>query len=148
MSGSVTTSEGPAAIWLLFVRVMMTVFLLHFHSPIGQLMALWQASQIISPGAFPDPVLIQNAAVPMLLVAGAFLVTIGFKTRFMAIALLLILVGVSALELMSIDSLAGAREWFPRLSVIFCLLAAARFGAGRWSVDGLIAARLTARAAQ
>ena len=43
---------------------------------------------------------------------------------------------------------AGALNWPARLSVIFFLLLLVFFGAGRWSVDGLIAARLAVRAAQ
>lgn len=148
MSGSATINEGRTAAAYLFIRVMLVGLLLYLYSPIGQLLSFWQASQIISPGAFPDLVLLQNSAVPMVYVIAAVLLTIGFMTKFTAGTLLGILVAVGVLEWMAIDSLARALDWLPRLTIIFGLAIPAMFGAGRWSVDGLIAARLSARAAQ
>ncbi len=81
--------------------------------------------------------LFQNAAVPIALLIGAILVTIGFKTRFTAITLIVVLVGRRRTRLVSIDSLAGALDWMPRLTVIFGLVIPSMTGAGRLSIDGL-----------
>ena len=147
MSGNVTINEGRTAILLLFIRVMLAGSILFLHSPIGQLMSLWQASQIISPGAFPDSVLLQNAAVPMVFFIGAVMLTIGFKTKFTAVALLL-LAFASVLNLLFIGSPGNALDWLPRIAFIFGLLVPAKFGAGRWSIDGLMEPRLAPRAVQ
>jgi len=148
MSGNVTINEGRTAILLLFIRVMLAGSILFLHSPIGQLMSLWQASQIISPGAFPDSVLLQNAAVPMVFFIGAVMLTIGFKTRFTAVALLLLLAFASVLNLLLIGSPGSALDWLPRIAFILGLLVPAKFGAGRWSIDGLMEPRLAPRAVQ
>lgn len=128
----------------LFLRISMAGFLIvHCY---GQLMAFWQAAQIIGLGAFP--VLLQ-AAIPMMFFTGAIMLAIGFKTRFAAIAMVVLLAGTSLIALAMSGSLGfGALNAPLRLTVIFLLLQLAILGAGRLSVDGLIAARLAFRAAQ
>ena len=131
--------------WLLFIRIIMAGFLL-LHC-VGQLMAFWQAAQIVGAGAFP--VLLTNAAIPLMFFIGAVMLTVGFLTRFAAIAMIVLLAGTSLIALVMSGSLGiGALNGPERLTVIFALALLVMFGAGRWSVDGLIAARLAVRAAQ
>jgi uncharacterized membrane protein YphA (DoxX/SURF4 family) len=132
--------------WLLFIRIFIASFL--FLHSIGQLMSFWQASQIISSGAFPDLVLLQNAALPIVFFIGAVMLMIGFKTKITAIVLLPLLAGTSVLAWVLVGAPDSPLTWGLRLWIIVVLLDPAIFGAGRWSVDGLIAARLAARDAQ
>lgn len=145
MSGSAKVNERRTSGVLLFLRVALAGFLvLHCY---GQLMAFWQAAQIIGPGAFP--VLLTNAAVPLMFLMGAIMLAIGFKTRFAAVAMVVLLVGTSLFALVLSGSLGwGALNVGERLTVIFGLPQLVIFGAGRWSVDGLIAARRAVRVAQ
>lgn len=145
MSGNAKINERRTSGVLLFLRIALAGFLvLHCY---GQLMAFWQAAQIIGPGAFP--VLLTNAAVPLMFLMGATMLAIGFKTRFAAVAMVVLLVGTSLFALVLSGSLGwGALNVWERLTVIFGLPQLVIFGAGRWSVDGLIAARRAVRVAQ
>jgi len=145
MSGNAKFNETRTSGLLLFLRISMAGFLvLHCY---GQLMAFWQASQIIGPGAFP--VLLPNAALPLMFLIGALMLAIGLKTRFAAIAMMVLLAGTSLVALVLSGSLgAGALNGLERLTVMLVLVQPVIFGAGRWSVDGLTAARLASRAAQ
>ena len=122
MSGNATTNERLMNGLLLFIRLGMAGFL-YVHC-IGQLMAFWQAAQIIGLGAFP--VLLTNAAIPLMFFIGAVMLALALSGS----------LGVGALNAPL------------RLTVILLLLQPVIFGGGRWSVDGLITARLAARAAQ
>ena len=145
MSGNATPRVSFTSGFLLFTRISMAWFLL-WHC-IDQLMAFWQATQIVGLGA--SAVLLTNAAVPLMFFMGAIMLAIGFQTRFAAITMVVLMAGTSLLALAMSGSLgAGALNWPARLTVIFFLPQLVIFGAGRWSVDGLIAARLAARAAQ
>lgn len=145
MSGSAKINERRTSGVLLFLRIALAGFLvLHCY---GQLMAFWQAAQIIGPGAFP--VLLTNAAVPLMFFIGAVMLVIGFKTRFAAVAMVVLLAGTSLFALMLSGSLGGGTlNVWERLTVIFGLPQLVIFGSGRWSVDRLIAARLAAPVAQ
>lgn len=144
MSGNAKFSEPWTSRLLLFLRISLAGFLvLHCFS---QLMAFWQASQIIGPGAFP--VLVTNAAVPLVFFIGAIMLTVGLRTRFAALAMMVVLAGTSLVALVSSGSLGGGALNGPeRLTVILALFQPVIFGAGKISIDGLIAARLAARAA-
>lgn len=145
MSGNATPRVSFTSGFLLFSRITMAGFL--FVYCIGQLITFWQAAQIIGPGAFP--VLLINAAVPLMFFIGAVLLAIGFKTRFAAIAMVVLLAGTSLFALAMSGSLGnGALNVWGRLAIIFLLGQPIVFGAGRWSIDGLLAARVAARAAQ
>ena len=145
MSGNATTIERLKNGLQLFIRLGMAGFL-YVHC-IGLLMAIWQSAQIIGPGAFP--VLLQNAAIPMMFFVGAIMLAIGFMTRFAAIAMSVLLAGTTLIALASSGSLGiGALNGPLRLTVILLLLQLVILGPGRWSVDGLITARFAARAAQ
>jgi uncharacterized membrane protein YphA (DoxX/SURF4 family) len=146
MSGTAKINEGRTAAAYLFIRIMLAGFLL-MHST-GQLMAFWQASRIINPGAFLEPVLLQNAALPLAFFIGAVMLIVGFKARFAAITLLVLLAGTSAIALVVFGSLGGVLNWAERLTVILGLVIPAMDGAGRLSIDGLMASRIAARAAQ
>lgn len=145
MSGNARINERLTNGLLLFLRIAGAGFL--FLHCTGQLMSFWQAAQIIGPGAFP--VLLTNAAVPLMFFMGAVMLAVGFKTRFTAIAMVVLLAGTSLLALALSGSLGiGTLNVWERLTVIFLLPQFVIFGAGRWSVDGLMEARLEPRAAQ
>lgn len=113
---------------------------------IGQLMAFWQAAQIIGPEAFP--VLLTNAAVPLMFFVAAVTLAIGFKTRFAAITMAVLLAGTSLFAIALSGSIGdGALNGSLRVMVILLSLQLAISGGGRWSVDGLLAARLAVRTA-
>jgi uncharacterized membrane protein YphA (DoxX/SURF4 family) len=79
---------------------------------------------------------------------GAIMVAIGCMTRFAAIAMTVLLASTSLIALAMSGSLGGGPLNAPlRLTAIFLLLQLAILGAGRVSVDGLIAARLAVRPA-
>jgi uncharacterized membrane protein YphA (DoxX/SURF4 family) len=145
MSGNAKFYEPWTSGLLLFIRISLAGFLI-LHC-FGQLMSFWQAARIIGPGAFP--VLLTNAAVPLMFFMGAVMLAIGFKTRFAAIAMIVLLAGTSLIALATSGSLGfGALNAPVRLTVILLLAQLVMLGAGRFSVDGLIAARLAVRAAQ
>jgi uncharacterized membrane protein YphA (DoxX/SURF4 family) len=145
MSGNAKFYEPWTSGLLLFIRISLAGFLV-LHC-IGQLMSFWQAAQIIGPGAFP--VLLTNAAVPLMFFIGAVVLAIGFKTRFAAIAMMVLLAGTTLIALALSGSLGfGRLNVLERLTVIFLLPQLVIFGAGRLSIDGLLEARLASRAAQ
>jgi uncharacterized membrane protein YphA (DoxX/SURF4 family) len=145
MSGSVKFYEPWTSGLLLFLRIALAGFLV-VHC-FGLLMALWQSAQIIGPSAFP--VLLTNAALPLMFFIGAIMLAIGFMTRFTAIAMLVLLTGTTLIALVLSGSLGiGRLNLLERLTVVFLLPQLVIFGAGRFSVDGLIAARLAVRSAQ
>ena len=144
MSGNATTERVVNGLQL-FIRLGMAGFL-YVHC-IGLLMAIWQSVQIIGLGE--SAVLLPTAAIPMMFFIGAVMLAIGFKTRFTAIAMIVLLAGTTLFALASSGSLGiGALTGPLRLTVILLLLQLVILGPGRWSVDGLIAARVAARAAQ
>lgn len=145
MSGNAKFKEPLTSHLLLFVRMIMAGFLV-LHS-YGQLMAFWQAAQIIGADAFPA--LLINAALPLTFFVGAVTLAIGLGTRLAAIAMIVLLAGTSLSALVMSGSFGGgALNAWERLTVIFALVQLVMFGAGRWSVDAVIAARLAARTAQ
>jgi uncharacterized membrane protein YphA (DoxX/SURF4 family) len=113
----------------------------------GLLMAFWQAALIIGLGAFP--VLLPNAAIPLMFLMGAIMLAIGFKTRFAAITMIVLLAGTTLIALATSGSLGmGALNAPLRLTVILLLLQLVILGAGKVSLDAVLAARFAARAAQ
>ncbi|MBX9773484.1 MAG: DoxX family protein [Xanthobacteraceae bacterium] len=145
MSGSVKFYEPWTSGLLLFLRISLAGFLI-LHC-FGQLMAFWQAAQIIGPGAFP--VLLTNAAVPLMFFMGAIMLAIGFKTRFAAIAMLVLLTSTTLFALVLSGSLGfGRLNLMERLTVILVLLQPVLLGPGKMSIDAVMAARFAARAAQ
>jgi uncharacterized membrane protein YphA (DoxX/SURF4 family) len=145
MSGSVKFYEPWTSSLQLLNRIGLAGFLV-VHC-FGLLMAFWQAAQIIGPGAFP--VLLTNAAVPLMFFIGAIMLAIGFKTRFAAIAMIVLLAGTTLIALAMSGSLGiGALNAPLRLTVILLLLQLVILGAGKLSIDAVMAARFAARAAQ
>lgn len=137
MSGNAKSNVGYAAdIVISIVRAMLAAFLL-VHA-VGQLRAFWQASQIINPGAFPDPVMLANIVVPTVIFIGAIMLTLGFKTRFTALTLMLLLACASVIDLLLVGAAGSALDWLSRLTVTLGLLVPFVTGGGRLSVDGLM----------
>lgn len=146
MSGNATINERRTAIMVVVLRAMLAGLLL-LHA-VSQLMEFWRASQIVSPGAFPDPVVLANAAMPMVLVIGAIMLAIGLMTRFTALALMLLLAAASVIDLLLFGAAGSALDWLPRFGVMIGLLVPFVTGGGRLSIDGLMEARFEPRAAQ
>lgn len=144
MSGSAGISERRTAIFLVAFRALLAGLLLVHATP--QLVAFWQTSQIISPGG--SAVMLANAAVPMAIFVGAVMIAIGFKTRSMAIAMIVLLATATVLDLVLVDSPSSTLDWMARLSVMLALVSLFLLGAGRLSIDGLMASRIAAHAAQ
>jgi putative oxidoreductase len=111
---------------------------------IGQLTAFWRASQIVSPGAVPNPAMLVNAAVPVVIVVGAIMLAVGLKTRFAALALMLLLAVASVMDLLLFGAVGSALDWLPRFSIMGGLAVVFVTGAGMLSVDGFMESRFAA----
>jgi putative oxidoreductase len=146
MSGNAKINERRTAILMLGMRTVLAGLLL-VHA-IAQLTAFWRAAQIVSPGAFANPVLLFSAAVPIVIFIGAGMLMIGFKTRFTALALMLLLAVASVMDLLLFGAVGSALDWLPRFSVMGGLLVVFVTGAGRLSIDGWTESRLAPRTAQ
>ena len=146
MSGNATINERRTAIVMVVLRTMLAGLLLLY--AVSQLAAFRQASPIVSPGAFPDSAMLANAAMPMLFVIGAIMLMIGLKTRFTALALMLLLAVASVLDLLLFGAAGSALTWLPRFGVMIGLLVPFVTGGGRLSIDGLMESRLASHAAQ
>jgi putative oxidoreductase len=141
-------SEGqskakPADIASALLRAGLALLLM-VHS-FSQLMAFWQAARMVNPGGFPNAAILAGAAVPALILVGAVLLVLGFKTRAVAIALILLVAFVSAADLMLFGVPSSALGWFARLSVMIGLLIPAVIGGGGLSIDGRLRAARAAR---
>jgi uncharacterized membrane protein YphA (DoxX/SURF4 family) len=143
MSGNATRALGRADVANAFVRIVLAALLMAHAG--AQLIAFWQASQIINPRGFPDAVMILNAAVPNLMLLAAIALAMGFKTRATALALMLLIAGASVLGLLLFGAAGGVVDWLPRLGIMIGLLVPFVTGGGRLSIDGLIEAQLAPR---
>ena len=146
MSGSAGINDRRTAIFLVAFRALLAGLLLVHATP--QLVAFWQASQIISPGGSPDAVMLANVAVPMAIFMGAVMIAVGFKTRLMAVAMIVMLATATVFDLVLFGSPSSTLDWMARLSVMLALVSLFLLGAGRLSIDGLLASRIAAHAAQ
>ena len=143
MSGSAGINERRTAIFLVGFRALLAGLLLVHAIP--QLVSFWQASLITGPGI---AVMLANAAVPMAISIGAVMIAIGLKTRFMAVAMIVMLATATVLDLVLFGSPSSTLDWMARLSVMLALVSLFLLGAGRLSIDGLRASRIAAHAAQ
>ena len=121
------------------LRVMLAAVLLV--QAVGQWTALWRASQINSPGGFPEVAIFVNAAVTMTIVAGAIMLTVGLVIRFSALALMLLLAVASVIDLVLFGAAGSAFDWLPRFTVMFGLLVPFVTGGGGLSIDALMESR-------
>jgi uncharacterized membrane protein YphA (DoxX/SURF4 family) len=146
MSGNARCALGGADIGNAFVRIVLAALLVAHAG--AQLVAFWQASQIINPKGFPDAVMILNAAVPNVMLLAAIALALGFKTRAMALALMLLIASASVVGLLLFGAAGGALDWLPRLGIMIGLLVPFVTGGGRLSIDGLMEARFTPHMAE
>ena len=122
------------------LRIMLAAVLL-VHA-VSQCTALWRASQINGPGAFPEVAMLVYAAVPMLIVTGAIMLTAGLMIRFTALALMLLLAVASVIDLVFFGAAGSALDWLPRFTVMFGLLVPFVTGGGGLSIDAVMESRL------
>ena len=145
MSGSVKFYEPWTSGLQLLNRIGLAGFLV-VHC-FGLLMAFWQAAQIIGPSAFP--VLLTNAAIPLMFFIGAIMLAIGLDDPLHR----------------HCDGGANGRDHPDRARDVrlarhrraqrsvapdgdLLLLQLVILGAGKLSLDAVLAARFAARAAQ
>jgi uncharacterized membrane protein YphA (DoxX/SURF4 family) len=140
MSGQARWGVSRFDITNVFLRVMLAAVLL-VHA-VGQWTAFWRASQINGPGAFPEGAMFVNAAVTMVIVTGAIMLTVGLVIRFTALALMLLLAVASVLDLVLFGAAGNALDWLPRFTLMFGLLVPFVTGAGGLSIDAMMEARL------
>ena len=140
MSGQARWDVRRSDITNAFLRVMLAAVLL-VHA-VSQWTALWRASQINGPGAFPEVAMFVNAAVTMVIVTGAIMLTVGLVIRFTALALMLLLAVASVIDLVLFGAAGSALDWLPRFTVMFGLLVPFVTGGGGLSIDALMESRL------
>jgi len=141
MSGQAKWDVSRSDITNVILRVMLAAVLL-VHA-VSQCTALWRASQINGPGAFPEVVMLIYAAVPMLIVTGAIMLTVGLVIRFTALALMLLLAVASMINLVLFGAAGSALDWLPRFTVMFGLVVPFVTGGGGLSIDALMESRPT-----
>jgi uncharacterized membrane protein YphA (DoxX/SURF4 family) len=136
MSGNARRGMVRADIVNAIVRIMLAA-LLTAHAG-SRLVTFWQASQTVNPKGFPDALMMLNAAVPNLLVLAAIALAIGFMTRAVAFALMLLIASASVIDLLLFGATGGVLDWLPRLGVMIGLVVPFVTGGGQLSVDGLM----------
>jgi uncharacterized membrane protein YphA (DoxX/SURF4 family) len=145
MSGQARWDVNRSDITNVFLRVMLAAVLL-VHA-VSQWTALWRASQVNAPGAFPEAALFVNAAVTMVIVTGAIMLTVGLVIRFTALALMLLMAVASVIDLVLFGAAGSALDWLPRFTVMFGLLVPFVTGGGGLSIDAVMESRLAPCAA-
>jgi uncharacterized membrane protein YphA (DoxX/SURF4 family) len=88
-----------------------------------------------------------NAAVTMVIVTGAIMLTVGLMIRFTALALMLLLPVASMIDLVLFGAAGSALDWLPRFTVMFGLLVPFVTGGGGLSIDAMMESRLAPCAA-
>jgi len=145
MSGQARWDVSRSDITNVILRVVLAAVLL-VHA-VSQCTALWRASQINGPGAFPEAAMLVYAAVPLVILTGAVMLTVGLMIRFTALALMLLLAVTSVIDLVLFGAAGSALDWLPRFTVMFGLLVPFVTGGGGLSIDALMEARLAPCAA-
>jgi uncharacterized membrane protein YphA (DoxX/SURF4 family) len=145
MSGQSRRDASRSDITNVFLRVTLAAVLL-VHAA-NQWTALWRASQINGPGAFPEVAMLVNAAVTMVIVTGAIMLTVGLVIRFTALALMLLMAVASVIDLVLFGAAGSALDWLPRFTVMFGLLVPFVTGGGGLSIDAVMESRLAPCAA-
>ena len=145
MSGQARWDVNRSDITNVFLRVMLAAVLL-VHAA-GQWTALWRASQVNTPGAFPEAALFVHAAVTTVIVTGAIMLTVGLVIRFTALALMLLMAVASVIDLVLFGAAGSALDWLPRFTVMFGLLVPFVTGGGGLSIDAVMESRLAPCAA-
>lgn len=140
MSGQARWDVNRFDITNAFLRVMLAAVLL-VHA-VSQCAALWRASQIGGPGAFPEVAMFVNAAVTVVIVTGAIMLAVGLMIRFVALALMLLLAVASVIDLVLFGAAGSALDWLPRFTVMFGLLVPFVTGGGGLSIDAVMESRL------
>jgi uncharacterized membrane protein YphA (DoxX/SURF4 family) len=145
MSGQSRWDVSRSDITNVFLRVMLAAVLLV--QAVCQWTAFWRASQINGSGAFPEVAMFVNAAVAMVIVTGAVMLTVGLVIRFTALGLMLLLAVASVIDLVLFGAAGSAFDWLPRFTVMFGLLVPFVTGGGGLSIDGVMESRLAPCAA-
>jgi uncharacterized membrane protein YphA (DoxX/SURF4 family) len=140
MSGQARWDVSRSDITNVILRVMLAAVLL-VHA-VSQWTALWRASQITTPGAFPEVAMLVYALVPMVIITGAIMLTAGVMIRFTALALMLLLAVASVIDLVLFGAAGTALDWLPRFTVMFGLLVPFVTGGGGLSIDAVMESRL------
>jgi uncharacterized membrane protein YphA (DoxX/SURF4 family) len=132
MHGNVGYEIDRADIAHAIIRLMLASMLL-MHA-LSQLVALWPVAPVLDGPS--DAVILAGAAAATGILLGAILLIIGFKTRPAAIALILLVAGVTLFDLMVTGAAGSALDFLPRLTVMIGLLLPAAIGGEGLSVDG------------